>query len=273
LDRVRARGVEVAAISPEPAAAIAAFVTTHGIRYPVLADTDSSVVRAYGILNPNTRPHGAGVPFPGQFLLDAQCAVVAKSFSGDLRLRASGTMLVDEYLGPSGPPTVTASTEDLDVALYLSTTTLAPGQEAAVHLDLGLAPGSHIYAHDVALPYVGLDLHFEPDSDHLLSEQSFEYPPPTRSVEFAALGEELAVYEDRLRVTGRVRLRWSPPFTRFTPLAVHDTVRRLAMPPGPRVVPAVLRYQACTDTDCRPPAAVKLEVPITVMPTPPPIDE
>ncbi len=270
---MRGRGVEIAAISPEAPSAIAAFVSAHGIRYPVLADTESSVVRSYGILNPNTRPHGAGVPFPGEFLLDARGVVVAKSFSGDLRLRASGTMLVDERLGPYGPPAATASTEDLDVALYLSTTALAPGQEASVYVDLAIAPGMHVYGPGVMAPYVGVEVRFEPDGHDVLREQRFEYPPVTRSMDFAALGEALPVYENRFRVTGRVRLRWSPPFTRFTPAAVHATVRRLAMPPGPRLVPAEVRYQACTAIDCRAPSTVKLDVPLTVLATPPPIGE
>jgi hypothetical protein len=46
---------------------------------------------------------------------------------------------------------------------------------------------------------------------------------------------------------------------------VEALVRRLAIPPGPRVLKAELRYQACSDTDCLGPRTVRFDVPLTVM--------
>ena len=256
-------------ISPEPATTVAAFASARAIRYPILADSDSSVVRAYGILNPNVRPKvtrvGLQVPFPGQYLLDRIGTVLGKSFSGDLRRRASGTMLVEETFGSHEPPVAIASTDDLELRLAMSTRQFYTGQEAAVSLEVRLAQGVHVYAHDVRLPYVGIDFCFEPDGPQVFSEQSYHYPAPGRLLGFAALGEVLPVHDGRFRVTGRVRVQWWPPPHPRTPAAIRAKLSQLALPLGPRVVTAQLRYQPCSDVDCGPPGTATVAVPITIL--------
>ena len=50
----RARGIEVAAIIPEPVAALKASAVRLDIPYPLLSDPDSSIIRRFGLVDART---------------------------------------------------------------------------------------------------------------------------------------------------------------------------------------------------------------------------
>jgi hypothetical protein len=138
-------------------------------------------VQRFGLLNTNIPPNprqAPGLPFPGHFFIDAHGTVIDKAFTGDLRHRASASVLAFERFGPLGEPTAQGD----GVQVWLSTTRLFGGQEFAVRI-VG-AGGDDEIAVD--------------SPDGIVGEQSF-----------VDRGDH---------VDGRVRLRWSPPKSLFAGL-------------------------------------------------------
>lgn len=233
----------------------------------MLSDVGGVIVEQYGILNPNIpRDHpiqAAGLPFPGQFLIAPDGTILGKAFTGDLRHRASGTTLVLEHFGRTGEPTLRIDTDELRAEITCSSSRVFPGQELGVLIEVEVEPGWHVYGSGVASPYTPFAIEFEAGEDSVVVAQSFDVP---RGMPMAltALGETLPVLDGRFQVSGRLRLRWSPPATRFPEMA--DTVRALQVPAGEYELRASLGFQACSADTCLPPAAVELVVPIVIDP-------
>jgi hypothetical protein len=264
--RLHAAGVGIAAITPDSTAVLARFASEYAIGYPLLADVGGRVIEQFGVLNHNIVPNerqATGIPFPGHFLLDSDGRVLAKSFTGDLRHRASGSALVAAEFGVFDGPRVVAETGELRAALQVSTSRLFGGQEAAMLLDIDVAENWHIYAAGVDPPYQPVVLDLEADGN-LLESYAFTWPTPT-PIRFEALDITLPTHAGRVRVTGRFRLRWSPPPSIFDGL--EDAVARRAISPGVYAINCTLRYQACDDNRCLPAREVHLAMPITVEPT------
>lgn len=242
------------------------FADAHGIAYPLLADEGGKVIDRFGLLNPNIPPNprqAPGIPFPGHFLLAPDGRTLAKSFTGDLRHRASGAALVIEQFGGHAAPGVEVEAQPVTAHIALASDELFGGQETTLVVDVDIAPGWHVYGAQVPPPYTPLAVELD-NRDRLLVAQSFS-APEAKLIRFAALGETLPVHEGRLRITGRIRLRWSPPPSLFR--GVEDAVRRRAIEPGPYELRGTLRFQACDDSTCLPPHAVPFALPITVKPT------
>ena len=89
------------AISPDPPEILARFAERYGVEFPLLSDTDSRVIRAWGLFNDQIEPDHAsfGVPHPGMFLVDDQGIVFDKHFGPDHRIRESVTNAVQERFG------------------------------------------------------------------------------------------------------------------------------------------------------------------------------
>ena len=145
----------------------------------------------------------------------------------------------------------------------MSTNRLFGGQEAAVRVDLDIAPSWHVYAAGIEPPYRPLGVEFDVGGD-LLASQTLQWPAPGE-VRFDALDATLPVYDGRVRATGRLRLRWSPPPSIFGGL--DEAVRRRAIAPGTYALNGVLRYQACRDDLCLEPRELRFTLPIEVEPT------
>lgn len=264
MPQLRAAGVGVAAITPDSPDVLRRFASSYAIDYPLLGDIGGRVIDTFGLLNPNIVPNerqAPGIPFPGHFLLDVDGRVMAKSFTGDLRHRPSGTALVAEHFGHYEGPHAVVETEEIRAVIRMSTNRLFGGQEAAVRVDLDIAVGWHVYAPGVEPPYRRLEVDLEGD---LLASQTFQWPAPDE-VRFDALDATLPVYDGRVRATGRLRLRWSPPPSIFGGL--DEAVRRRAIAPGTYALNGVLRYQACRDDLCLEPRELRFTLPIEVEPT------
>ena len=65
-------GVQVAVITYEPPETNVKFATQYNVSYPILSDTDSHYIKAWGLLNEAYEPgsRAYGVPHPGIFLVD-----------------------------------------------------------------------------------------------------------------------------------------------------------------------------------------------------------
>ena len=87
LDNVHAQGLGDAAIVVDDPGSVRDFTNRNRIRFPLLSDPDSRVIREFGVLNATVPKDTAvyGVPHPGIVLIDASGRVKKKYFEKDFK--------------------------------------------------------------------------------------------------------------------------------------------------------------------------------------------
>lgn len=225
----------------------------------MLSDVGSKVIRAFGILNTNVpEDHKMmyGMPWPGDFLIAPDGAVLDKVFLENYEHRPSVTQFTLRRGGiGAARNSVEIKTDVLTATIGLSTDRCFPGQELGVALDVNLQPGWHVYGTPLPGSYTALQLQFE---GPLVDDQSVEMPT-ARPLLLKALGETLPVYEGKISAVGTLGIKWSPP----APIKFMEALGK-RIEPGQYQIEGVLRFQACSDTVCEPPQTLRFQLPITI---------
>jgi DsbC/DsbD-like thiol-disulfide interchange protein len=210
----------------------------------MLSDKGSVVIRKYGILNANI-PEGHpfyGIPFPGDFLIDANGTVRDKHFLPNYETRpAASEVLLKNFGVAADAPGIAINADDIRATIRLSSNRAVPGRELGVSAEFEIPSGWHIYGQPLPDNYVATALEFEPET---VSAQSFDFPKAT-PVEFKSLGETLPVYSGTMRAFGRILIK-------------------SGLKPGEYKLKATLRFQECSDQICKLPQKVAFEIPITI---------
>ncbi len=239
-------GVAVFAISYDPVEVLSAFAEKRGITFPMLSDQGSAVIRQLGLLNEHidqqhayfgveTQQRHRGIPYPGAFVLDEDGLVADKVFEQQHRTRLSAAALVEAVLhGASTRPSASAAAEGagIRVTVSLGQDCYRPYQKLLLHLCLKIPDGAHVYADPAPEGQTGLTGALETIDG--LEAAALELPPPSTITSF---GEQFQGYEND--VTGTL---W------FAINKFHGDVSLQAM----------VRYQACTDVLCYPPAELRI---------------
>ena len=248
---------------------LAAFAARHGIRYPLLSDVGSHVLRRLGLINERVHedhaaygvsvsPRHADLPYPGVFILDEHGTITQKRFFESYRERDTGAGLLARSLGlfdgPRGPET-TAGGPAVRVRAWLDSPTYCVFQRLHLFVKLVIAPGLHVYGAPAPEGCAPLSLEVSPIDGLELRPVSWPEPHPLR---VAGLDEELWVHEGT--ILGAL------PFAFAAPAGGGD-----------HLLKAVVTYQACGGGECHPPDSVRLELPVTevalvdrTLPTPTP---
>jgi hypothetical protein len=249
-----ARGIALFAISYDAVETLATFAAKYDITYPLLADSGSRVIRQLDMLDEDLERHHAefgrpvaddqrGVAYPGVFLLDREGIVVRKRLLPNYRRRDTGPGLLEELLGvPSaahGPEQV-ADGEVVAVRAYLDSPTYRWHQQLHLILEVTVAPGWHVYGTPIPDGYVPLGVEVEPIAGLEIGTPSWPTPHPFR---LEGLDEEFWVHEGTVR--------GSVPLTLTADPGAGDVTIR-----------ARVRYQACSETTCHPPFAVRFDLPV-----------
>jgi DsbC/DsbD-like thiol-disulfide interchange protein len=212
----------------------------------MLSDKGSAVIKKYGILNTNI-PEGHpfhGIPFPGDYLLDANGVVRDKLFLPNYQTRpAASEVLLKDFGFTDGAPTIAINAGGVRTTITTSSDRAVPGRQLGVSAVFEIPPGWHIYGQPLPDNYVATSVEFDPET---VSDQSFDFPKAT-PVEFKELGETLPVYAGTVRVFGRVLIK--------------STLK-----PGEYQLKGTLRFQECNDQICELPQNVAFELPVTVAP-------
>jgi predicted dithiol-disulfide oxidoreductase (DUF899 family) len=68
LEKIRAEGLGVAAISYDSVAVLKSFAERRGITFPLLSDPESKIIRDFGIFNEQSQKGTIqyGIPYPGR---------------------------------------------------------------------------------------------------------------------------------------------------------------------------------------------------------------
>jgi hypothetical protein len=78
------QGVKLAAISYDSEEILKFFGDRHKIEYPMLADPDSNLIQAYGVLNTEVTGMQKGFARPGYFYIDSAGVIREKVFRSEI---------------------------------------------------------------------------------------------------------------------------------------------------------------------------------------------
>ena len=233
------------AISYDSVETLKDFADRHNITYPLLSDTESRVIEAFGILNTLVpRDHRwFGVPFPGTYMVDEKGVVFDRSFYADHGVRDSvARMLARSFAIQDGRGTVqVVETTAVKASAWLSADTVRRGQVHTLTVDLEIKPGFHVYGRPIPSGYIPTTLRVDP-LDEVQPGQAIYAAPQTKSV----LGEKVSVYSGSVSVTMPVQSRRRDTFV----LDVH------------------LDYQACDDSECLLPDTISFSLPLRYLENP-----
>ena len=245
LEKLRERGLGLAAVSYDSAAVLKDFAERKGITYPLLSDADSQVIRSYGLLNESVAKDSPqfGIPYPGTFILDKGGVVTQKYFESDFRQRYTASeILVRQYGEAAGAASQVIETKHLRLTSSSSLATVHWGQRLALVADIELKPGMHVYAPGVA-GYIPIE--FKLAASPAFQEHGPAYPA-AHKLHLKAIGETVPVFQGHFRVAEDVTI------------GPDAQVKPVLGPTGDLAVEGALRYQACDAKVCYPPQTVPL---------------
>ena len=243
LPEVKRRGFGVASVSYDSVEILKNFSDRKKLTYPLLSDPDSSMIKAFGILNEGPKSGFAvGIPHPGIFIVDSTGKVEAKYFEEDYRERITISALLSNRLGKPG---LVAGDQvegkNARVTPRASSLTARTGQHIVLSLDVELPKGLHAYAPGAPEEYIPVDWKMETNEAYRLGP--LETPEPKR----LAVGGEtvpVPVFE------GKFTLK------RELIPAAQAKLKAAAGEDGKFKVPVTFRYQVCSDRQCYPPQTV-----------------
>jgi hypothetical protein len=244
------QGLGLAALSYDSPETLKKFADSRGITFPLIADRDSAMIRAYGLLNEAEKPgsRGYGIPHPGTFIVDRKGVVASRFFEDAYQERyTAATILSTIGAGASGAGTP-VSTAHLSLVATVTEQAAAPGERLSVIVNVTPGRGMHLYApgkHD----YQVVQLVIDPQPWVRVHETVY---PPSEIYHFKPLDERVPVYAKPFRLRRDVTL-----------LATPEAQKALASM-GAITIRGALEYQACDDKVCFAPARVPLTLTISV---------
>ena len=94
LKDIEATGVQLVSVSYDSPATLAAAATKLGVTFPMLSDTGSKIIDAYGIRNKEATGRGVGIPHPVVFILDQQGVIRVKLMRDGYRDRPESSEII-----------------------------------------------------------------------------------------------------------------------------------------------------------------------------------
>jgi hypothetical protein len=223
------------------------YATRHGITYPLLSDSGSRVIRAFGILNTHIpEDHDwFGLPYPGTYMLDSEGRVFEKSFFADHCERGSANDFLQESFcveDPKRGEVHRRETPHLTATAYFASPSVRRSQRTMLTVEVALAAGVHVYGRPLPEGYIPIELSV--DGGEALELLNVEYPP-TAEVTFEAIGESLPAYEGTIRIKAKCA---------GTGRETESARVRVS-----------LRYQACDSRECYVPQTMDFDLPVEVL--------
>lgn len=250
LKELKKQGLGLAAVSYDSEAALRNFSSRKNIRFPLLSDTDSKVIREFGLLNEAVAKNTLffGIPHPVTYIVDRKGKVKSKYFEDDYRQRQTlaGLLAKDYGVIPAGSPSdVQAKHVKLHTAA--STETVAGGQRILLSVTIDMPKGYHVYAPGTE-GYI-------PVSWNLSSSPGWkEHPvtfPKSRVLFLKAIDERVPVFEGKATLT------------RDVTVGDDRSLKPLLSADGTFTIEGTVRYQACEERICFPPETVLVKWTLT----------
>lgn len=230
------------AVSYDTVETLRDFSRRHDIRYPLLSDERSDVIRAFGILNDtlSTDHKHYGIPHPGTFVVDSERRIVQKFFHEEFHTRDTPAAIL-QRLAPEVESVALQEVVESDVLsarFWLPQRELSHLQVTHLTVDIAIRREFHVYAPPVSSEYTPLTLRAEGKG---IRVGDVSYPAPKiETLSMQPLGETLPIF------SGRLRLR--------APLTMEAKT--------PSTLSLALEFQACDQRTCFPPSELNTEMTI-----------
>jgi len=235
--KIRSAGLGLTAISYDSPAILKSFAERQHIAFSLVSDSQSQIIRSFGILNPQPKPGTPtyGIPNPGVYVLDPQGVVTSKYFEDDYRERDTAALILMKQFGiaPDAPHT-SFQAKHLSVTASASTPDARMGQHITLILDVDLPARVHVYAPGVQ-GYIPIDW---TQTDSGAAKPEATVYPQAKRISLPVINEVVPVYEGYFRLT------------RDIVIGPDKVVSPLLDPAGNLTVEGTLRYQACDDQKC-----------------------
>ena len=244
--------MKFAAISYDSEAILKFFADRHNITYPMLADPDSKIIRAYGVLNEEATGMQKGFARPGYFFIDPSGVIREKFFNPQYRERITGNDLIAKLFPELGQEvTGTVEAPHLQIALEQSDRTAVPGTRISLVAEVRLPADVHVYAPG-AQGYKPIQLLIDPQRDFELKPANY---PQSKTLYLPAIKERVPVFEGNFRIIQDVKVNSGSAF--FGSLG----------PQGKTItINGKLAYQACDSKTCYFPTSVPVKWELHVFP-------
>ncbi len=244
--------MKLAAISYDSEEILKYFSARQKIEYPLLADPDSKVIRAYGVLNREATGMQKGFARPGYFFLDPKGVIREKFFDARYRERLSGNSVIAKLFPELGQEvTQTVDGPHLQLALEQSDPTAVPGSRITLVAEIRLAPEMHVYAPG-AKGYKPIKLVMDAMPEMQFPESSY---PQSHILFLPAIDEKIPVFDGTFRITQEVQVSTSAGFW-----------GSLGSDGKTFPITGKLQYQACDDHMCYLPNTIPVKWQLQVLP-------
>ena len=244
----------MAAISYDSSAILMDFANRRHIRFPLLADAESKVIRSFNVLNAEAKGMTKGMAHPGFFYIDENGVIREKYFEAKYIDRFTANNVIGK-LFPELAQEVSESLEapHLELTLSQSDRTVVPGSRVTLIAEVQLPPGVHVYAPG-AKGYKSIQLVLTKSGG--VESEPVSYPN-SKILYFEPIQEQVPVFEDKFRITQDVTIGFSK---------AGDGVRALLSSEKKIAIAGELRYQACTSKLCYPPTSAPVKWELKVEP-------
>ncbi len=244
-DGLRRNGLGIVGISYDASDVLKRFSDEHAIGYPLLSDPDSSIIKAFEVLDVNAPPGSPahGVPYHGTYVVDSRGIVVAKLFDVEATLSHSTGIVVSKLFGsPVNTDAKTVTHERLSITYYASANHVAAGMDIDLIVDVRPNDGVHLYPPQDG-PYVPVELQLESNTAFDASRQ---VSPPTEQL--LSIGNQTAkIYTGQFRVSRTISV-------------LDASSSSAAMgPQGNFIIKGAFRFQACDARICYLPTTIPLQ--------------
>ena len=252
MPRFEKQGLKFAAISYDSEEILKFFSDRHKLDYPLLADPDSKIIRAYSVLNGEATGMQEGFARPGYFLIDPSGIIREKFFEAKYRERLTGNSLLSKLFPELGEEVVdTVEAPHLQVALEQSDRAGVPGARLTLAAEIRLPQDLHVYAPGVE-GYKPTQLVIDP-----MPQMEFKPAvyPRSKILYLPAIQEKVPVFEGTFRISQDVKVSSAAEF--WGSLGKEGQTFTIS---------GKLEYQACDQAICYLPTSVPLKWQIEVFP-------
>ncbi len=236
MPRFAQQDIKFAAISYDSKEILKFFGDRYKIKYPMLGDPDSKVIRAYDVLNEEATGMQKGFARPGYFFIDANGIIREKFFEAKYRERLTGNSIIAKLFPELGQEvTDTVEAPHLQVALEQSDKTGFPGTHITLATAVRLPADVHVYAPGTQ-GYKPIKLVLDSMPEIELKPVIY---PSSQILYLAAIKERVPVFEGNFRISQDVKISSSAEF--WGPIGKEGKVLTIT---------GKLEYQACDKTMC-----------------------
>jgi hypothetical protein len=273
LPAIKKAGFGLAAISYDSMPVLRDFASRKNITYPLLADHESIVIRAFRVANRKyskgtlldvtteqiTNALGDvpvfGAAYPSVFVIDTNGKIAWRFVSEADELRLTGTAILEHSISaPVNESHQIIANERVGIVATASDTAVGLGNRTVIGIELNLPTGYHVYGPEVGHGYRGLD--WIMDDSSCWYQNAATYPAP-RNVQFAFEDGALPVYKGTIRITRELVLK---PVLSATDPSLFNLFKNVCLDKAGNIrAKGKINLQVCDDRKCFPPQSVPLE--------------